>query len=499
MTHAFLSTGGVGVDLALIAVIIFTVWEAWRGYSRGAIRQGAHAAFMILAAFISYWATCGFVDRAMAELGSYNTAELLASPEITDAVPAFVLTVIENADATVLTYVLSTPLTILLAPFIFFVMFLVISLLAKIVCAVALTLLSIFLGGKNLRYVGMAIGAVQGFAVALVLIMPLAGIAGIVTDSVEETAIEESELVHVEEKGVISMARRLGGDALLKSFSTVEIDGKEYVLSEEAKGMLTLLLMGEDISEADFAALTADEKESLDGMLNIIYDSDYLTVLFSGALGLGGEITEELAGELDVEENYKGLITALGQVFSAGDADVFKTDLEALKSAYYILCDSGALSAIGEDSDALSEAMAKKDENGNTVVTRVTAILNKNDRTRPIVNELTKLSLKLLTEGDETVSDEVYENVKAGVAETLTIDKTAYETPEEYKAAITESLDTTLKENSIDLEPEVVADMADYIDENYEDLKDATDEQINEIILSYHDAYIKYLESKDAE
>jgi len=499
MTHAFLSVGGTGVNFALIAVIIFTVWEAWRGYCRGAVRQGAHAAFMILSAFIAYWATCGFVDKAMSELADYNAAELLAAPEIADSIPAFVHTLIEKADATVLEYVLSAPLTVILAPVIFFILFIVILLLAKIVCAVALTLLSIFLGEKKLRYVGMAIGAVQGFAIALVLLMPFAGIVGVVSDSVEEASIEESELVQVEENGVISMARKLGGDSLLRSFSTVEIDGKEYVLSEEAKSLFTLLLMGEDISEADFAALTAEEKDSLDGMLNIIYDSEYLTALFSGALGLGGEITGDLANELELEENYRGLFTAMGQVFSEGDAEVFEADLETLKSAYYILCDSGALSAITEGSDALSEAMAQKDEDGRTVVSRVTSILNKNDRTRPIVNELTKLSLQLLAAGDDTVSEVVYENVKAGVTETLTIDKAAYETPEEYKAAVTESLDATLKENSIELEPEVVSDMADYIDENYEDLKDATDEQINEIILSYHDAYMKYLESKDAE
>ena len=499
MTHAFLSTGGIGVNIALIAVIILTAWEAWRGFCRGAVRQGVHAAFMILSAFIAYWATCGFVDSAMAELGSYDVAEILASPEISEAVPAFVITVIEKADPTLLSYVLSAPLSLLIAPIVFLNLFIIVLVLAKIVCTVAIAFLGFLLGERRLRYVGMAIGALQGFAIAMVMLMPFAGVLGVINDTIEETGYERDEIVLDEENGIFALARKLGGDAMLESFSSVEIDGKEYVLAGEASNMLKILIIGEDIAEADFTALTDSEKAILDDMLKIVYDSDYLTALLSGALGLGGEVTEELANELEIEDDYRGLVIAMGQVFSAGNADVLETDLEALKSAYYILCDNGALSAISDGSDALSEAMAKKDENGNTVVTRVTTILNKNDRTRPIINELTKLSLKLITSGDEAVSEEVYENVKTGVAETLTIDKTEYETPEEYKAAVTESLDATLKENNIELDSEVVADMAEYIDENYDDLKDATDEQINEIILSYHDAYIKYLESQKSE
>ena len=199
----------------------------------------------------------------------------------------------------------------------------------------------------------------------------------------------------------------------------------------------------------------------------------------------------------EVGSEYQGLISAMAGVFASGSAETFEEDIETLKEAYYIISDSGILTALN-NIDELSKAMTATDEEGKTAVSRVTALLNKNDRTRPIVTELTKLSLKLMASGDSIVTEELYENVKTGVTETLAIDKDNFETPEEYKEAITESLDTTLKENNIELAPDVVADIADYIDENYEDLKDATDEQINEIILSYHDAYIEYLKSQES-
>ena len=84
--------------------------------------------------------------------------------------------------------------------------------------------------------------------------------------------------------------------------------------------------------------------------------------------------------------------------------------------------------------------------------------------------------------------------------ETLSISKED-KTEEEYKAEVSTSLDTILKDNGIELDTEIVDGMADYIYENYDDLNMAgleegselSEQKMNDIIFSYFDAYMEYM------
>ena len=118
---------------------------------------------------------------------------------------------------------------------------------------------------------------------------------------------------------------------------------------------------------------------------------------------------------------------------------------------------------------------------------------------------VTELSVALISSsiGLDEDATEVYNNVKEGMKDVLAIKPTDYpdteEGKEQYKEDLSKELDTTLKENGIELEPEIIDGIADYIDENVEIKDEYTDEEINDVILSYYDAYVKYLEENGGE
>ena len=142
----------------------------------------------------------------------------------------------------------------------------------------------------------------------------------------------------------------------------------------------------------------------------------------------------------------------------------------------------------------MTDAFISADETGKTVISRVVDILNKNPHMSPVVQAITDMSLMMLQnqlgmDVDNIV--ETYENIKDGVNDVLALNPDDYATPDEYVEARNEALDATLTENGIELEPEIVDGIGDYIDENFSDVEELTDEQLSDIILSYYDVYMQ--------
>ena len=82
----------------------------------------------------------------------------------------------------------------------------------------------------------------------------------------------------------------------------------------------------------------------------------------------------------------------------------------------------------------------------------------------------------------------VYENLKTGLQDVTALRKDDYETDEEYKGAVSDKLDETLKGEGIELETDIIDKMADYVADNYAGAE-LSDADVDDILLSYYDAY----------
>ena len=353
--------------------------------------------------------------------------------------------------------------------------------------------------------IGSALGAIEGVAIAAVICIPVSGLLGLAGDSVEVMrekndekfasiiATYDESIAPLNEHFAMTAAKQLGADAIMDSFTTVNLDGEEINLRSEFVNVVDIVTEFATIGEIDFTALSEDNKLAIRSAVDSLENSDYLMRLASGIISDMGSAIEDGVVPISVPAPYDVVLHPAITMLATSNIDNFKADLDTILEIYYLLSDSGVLKAFGIEGQeqGMANAFVMTDANGDTVINQIVSIIDKNEHMRPLVKALTDMSLIMLTNqlGIDADIVEVYDNVKTGVNEVLAVRPEDYDTEEEYVAARNEKLDETLNENGIELEPDVVDGIGDFIDENYPDHDELTDEEFNDIILSYYDVY----------
>ena len=98
--------------------------------------------------------------------------------------------------------------------------------------------------------------------------------------------------------------------------------------------------------------------------------------------------------------------------------------------------------------------------------------------------------------GMDEETEQLYEDVKNDLHTVLSHNKSDFDTPEEYRDAIKNDLDATLEKNDLSVSEDVREHMLDYIEENYSDTSEITDDDINNAILSYYNSYANAKENR---
>ena len=202
---------------------------------------------------------------------------------------------------------------------------------------------------------------------------------------------------------------------------------------------------------------------------------------------------------MDLEPPLNSVMDDVMDILKTCSADTLKDDMHLIKNIYFLLADEEILLHIN-DGDNLLDALITKDEGEEkTPVQRLIALINENERTKPLITTLTKLSITMLANGLGDVDfdvDQKYEELKGTMNDVLAVDQNNFATREEYIEEVTNVLDTNLRNNGIEIEDrEIVTNIAEYIDENYGNTSEVTDEEFNDILLSYFDAYLEYQNS----
>jgi hypothetical protein len=184
---------------------------------------------------------------------------------------------------------------------------------------------------------------------------------------------------------------------------------------------------------------------------------------------------------------------------------------------YFLLCNEGVLSVAmpGEgqegDDDAVMDALMKEDANGKSTVDRAVVILDSNPRTKAMVSSLVKISIAYATDALKDAAaesggaitteqiEEVYNNVKAGINEVVKIDRNDYATHDEYKGAVSDSLENFVVDNGFVEESfieehreevdEVLSVVSDHVIENFAGLEEVSDAQLIGVLFEYYTAY----------
>lgn len=441
-----------------------------------------------------------------------------------ESLPEDMRNIIGNFDAESAQYLLALPLFLVAVPAVFIVLFYVLKLITLILFWIisAIAGMSSYKKSGASKFGGGMVGLIQGVLVSLVVLIPIVGYTGIVEQMKptltsaevmpEETAAEAMEvydlvLDDIVENPVISVIGDFGGNAVFNLLTTARIGEEQYSMSEQTVNMTDLM--------ADIMAINAEgfdwqkpipHKTTLYRLVSDLGDNPYVSTVVSGLLRSSAFAIEDGIIPLPEDEPYKTLTNDVLDIFETSTKDNLEGDLNTILKVYMDLAEFDVLTHVANgDSKAVRHALIETNADGERLIYRVIEDLRGNERTKALSSYLTRMSLNLMATnmGLEENTVELYDNVKAGANDILAMDKNDYTDDAAYTAAVATEIDTLLTENNIDLgenKEQIVNNMAQYVnDEMYDELhgKEITDEDVDDLLLSYYDAYADALASGD--
>ncbi len=468
------------------------------GFIRGFKRQTIRFATVIFSIAVSYTVCKLLTPTILSYLNELDLGAMLGS----DA-----SNILTHIDKETISCVLALPAALIIAPLltipIFFVLHIITEIVHKILCGI----FGFTRDNNNVvtRFIGLGIGAVSGLLISMVILVPICGIISTAGGAIAETKEKYPEcentvvlsgmyddyLSPVATNPVVVATDTVFGFGY-DIMSGVELEGEGVDLQKSVGSALCIFVKIGDLSSTDFVNLTPEDKAVFDAVIDEVEEDRYVAMLMSGVLRSAKGILGE--GMLEgIEEPMKSFIDSIFGVLATSDKDNLSGDLETLVDVYYLLSSSGAMSALGGGGggDVLDALMAT-DAEGATVIARMNAILSANERMSAIVAEFVNMSMSMLLQNSGVDSSvvETVDNVKDGLNTALAIKEEDYSSPEEYKAAVSDQLNTTLEENGIGLDDEQLSAVTDFVINEMSDVEEITDADIADFICKYYDVYM---------
>lgn len=496
---------GILAYFALAAII-----EMLFGLKRGWKRQLTHICFSAVGIIGAFFITKLILGSIKIDEATIETA-LSSLPQMDGETLDLISSIVRSMEPELLEIVLKLPASTIIAPLLFTAVFIALNLILKIICLIV----NVFVPKarrRSSRLIGMAIGLIEGAAVAAFILLPVCAYSTMA----EETAviIDESDMAGTEDikaaynnyvsplskNPVVKVTGFIGGNAIINSLANAEVDNKTVNMRDELIGAVRIAAGSQGISEINWAKLSENDKKLLDEYVSSITDSTFYTYSFAGVFrafatvyekGEVGSVVDESAGAL-IGELVHDAIGVLG----TSDHTTVSEDLVTIKEMFFILSDGDVVTATnafmdGEINQLRMIETLNTPYGDTTVLGALIDTLRTNARTDALVETMTRLALSVMSElmslGEEAAM--IYDNVMTGLDTVNNINPESYSTPDEYKAAIEDTISQTLTDNGITVDPEILDDLANHaIDlKAHDDHLDESD--IQDVLMKYFDAY----------
>lgn len=513
---AYIAVGILG--LFLIFIIIKMLFGMGRGTWRQLVRTGA----TLLAAIVSFIAGDVIAGRIVGSLDVNNLETLIQ--EIEAQVPQsgnIIRSVLGAIDTEMIEYLLLLPATIILIPILTTVMFLVINLIFKIIRGIVIKILKFKKAKTNPQRLGGALlAAVEGLIWVTMVIFPLTGLMTLADAACTEAMNSEgpsSELRETydeyiapfTENPVFTFVEGIGADAMTESIATVKIDGKRTNMRRQVLSVAHIFVVdARALQGADFTALTPEEQAAVESIANTLADSPFTSGLMVSTMNALPTLYESDLIPMDNlgEGETQVVIEAFMDFLSQVETDTLEDDLDTILGFYFGFCDSGILGALSGGDDIM--AFISDDYNGDRHILTMLNTLSGNERTKGIVDSLYNLVLSAAFSGsgneseggeDNPVADVNINDVREGLNNIVSVNRDQYETEEEYREVLSDTISSTLNDTvGVEIDQETADEIANYVDENFsEQIGELTDEEFNELMFEVIDIYQGYLNGEE--
>ena len=513
---AYIAVGILGLFL------IFIIFKMLFGMGRGTWRQLVRTGATLLAAIVSFIAGDIIAGRIVGSLDVNNLETLIQQVEIQlPEAGGIIRSVLGAIDTSIIEYILLLPATIILIPILTTVMFLVINLIFKIIRGIIIKILKFKKSKTNSQRLGGALlAAVEGIIWVTMVLFPLTGLMTL-ADAACTEAIDADPAANYElkvaydeyiapftENPVFTFVEGIGADAMTESIATVKIDGKRTNMRRQVLSVAHIFVVdARALQGADFTALTAEQQAALESIVDTLAESPFTSGLMVSTLNTLPSIYE--SGLIPMDDinvgEFEAVIDALMDFLSQVETDTLGSDLDTVMDFYFGFCDSGILGALSGGEDIMR--FISDDYNGDRHILTMLNTLSGNERTKGIVDSLYNLVLSAAFSGsgdesegeDNVLADVNINDVRDGLNNIVSVNRDQYETEEEYREVLSDTISTTINDTiGVELDQETADEIADYVDENFsEQIGDLTDEEFNELMFEMIDIYQGYLNGEE--
>ena len=512
---AYIAVGILG--LFLIFIILKMLFGMGRGTWRQLVRTGA----TLLAAIVSFVAGDIIAGRIVGSLDVNNLETLIQ--EVEAQLPQsgdIIRSVLGTIDTEMIEYILLLPATIILIPILTTVMFLVINLIFKIIRGIIIKILKFKKAKTNPQRLGGALlAAVEGLIWVTMVLFPLTGLMTLADAAYTEamnadgasTELRETYDEYISpftENPVFTFVENIGADAMTNSIATVRLGGKRTNMRHQVLSVAHIFVVdARALQGADFTALTAEQQAALESILDTLAESPFTSGLMVSTLNTIPTLYRSGLIPMDNMNigEFSPIIDSLMAFLAEINADTLGTDLDTVMDFYFGFCDSGILGALSGGEDIMK--FISEDYNGERHILTMLNTLSGNARTKGIVDGLYNLVLSAAFSGsgDESdgennvVADVNINDVREGLNNIVSINRDQYETVEEYREVLSDTISTTINDTiGVELDQDTADEIANYVDENFsEQIGELTDEEFNELVFEVIDIYQSYLNGEE--
>ena len=519
---AYIAVGILGLFL------IFIIFKMLFGMGRGTWRQLVRTGATLLAAIVSFIAGDVIAGRIVGSLDVNNLETLIQ--QIEAQVPQsgnIIRSVLGAIDTEIIEYILLLPATIIIIPILTTVMFLAINLIFKIIRGIVIKILKFKKAKTNPQRLGGALlAAVEGLIWVTMVLFPLTGLMTLADAAYTEAMNAEgpsSELRETydeyiapfTENPVFTFVEGIGADAMTESIATVKIDGKRTNMRHQVLSVAHVIVVdARTLEGADFTALTAEQQAALESIVDTLAESPYTRGLMVSILNTIPTLYQ--SGLIPMENLSEGefgvIIDSLMAFLAEINEDTLESDLDTVMGFYFGFCDSGILGALSGGEDIMK--FISDDYNGDRHILNMINTLSGNVRTKGIVDSLYNMVLRAAFPGssnnesadipadggsNNVVADVNINDVREGLNNIVSVNRGQYETEEEYREVLSDTISSTLNDTvGVEIDQETADEIADYVDENFsEQIGELTDEEFNELVFEVIDIYQSYLNGEE--
>ena len=510
----------VGLGLLALFLVIITI-KMLGGMRRGTWRQIVRTGMTLIAAIVSYIAAKVISNSIIGGIKLDALGDVVSNlDQYSPGISEKIMAALASFDPSLIESLLILPATIIFVPIICTVIFLVINLILKIVRAIIIRIFGFKKAKKNPQRLGGALlAAVEGIIWVVMVTLPICGILSLADQAYDKAinaADEETKATLVEtydeyilpftENPAICFVDSMGAKTMYNGIATIKIDNKKTNMRDEVLSMADVILIdGAALKGADFTALNEDQKDAVTSIVDALANSPFASKIIVSVLKSIPQIynsdlipLDQLGGE------YQAVIDSFMVFFETADSNKLGEDLNTIKSFYFGFCDSGIMAAIKNGDDIMQ--FITNDYKGEKHILSMINTLSGNPRTQTIVDGLYNLVLNVAFsganspdgDGENVLNIDIVE-VKNGLNNIVSVNKSDYATEEEYREVLSETISTTINDTiGVELEDDVVDEISNYVDENFsEQLENLTDEEFNELIFEVIDIYQGYLNGDD--